>query len=69
MKIDLIKDEIKKWDFKIEKCENVQEFLTNFRFQIDQRKKAGITYLDELEQTVNEKFNFLTHQLKIFENL
>ena len=45
----MIRDELKKWNFEIEKTVNIDKLLENFKDQIYSRQKAGQTYLDELE--------------------
>jgi hypothetical protein len=45
----MIRDELKKWNFEIEKPDNIDTLLEKYKEQIYSRQKAGQTYLDDLE--------------------
>jgi len=63
-KLQYIEAEMKKFNKIILPCPDVSEFLVYIRNLMDTRKKADHTYLEEVENEVEEKVKQLTDQIK-----
>lgn len=69
VKLNFIDEHMKKFDKNIIKCSDHKEFLVYLKNWLSLRKKPEHTYLEEVENEVDEKTKQLNEQIKNYEEI
>lgn len=69
IKVKTIEGWLEQFEQPLVRCEDFQKYLENLSMFLKNRNKAEITYIEEVENEINQKYSLLEEQLTQYSDM